>query len=92
MGEKGVGKLSQETPPPREGEPMGVDRQTIRQRQPDREKQTYRHADREKERQTDRQTDRQTGRQIDRQKERERGRDKKKKLNQNYFPADGTAF
>ena len=24
MGEKGVGKLSQETPPPREGEPMGV--------------------------------------------------------------------
>ena len=23
MGEKGVGKLSQETPPPREGEPMG---------------------------------------------------------------------
>ena len=25
MGEKGVGKLSQETPPPREGEPMGVD-------------------------------------------------------------------
>ena len=25
MGEKGVGKLSQETSPPREGEPMGVD-------------------------------------------------------------------
>ena len=24
MGEKGVGKLSQETPPPREGEPMGA--------------------------------------------------------------------
>ena len=24
MGEKGVGKLSQGTPPPREGEPMGV--------------------------------------------------------------------
>ena len=24
MGEKGVGKLSQETPPPREGEPMGM--------------------------------------------------------------------
>ena len=24
MGEKGVGKHSQETPPPREGEPMGV--------------------------------------------------------------------
>ena len=24
MGEKGVGNLSQETPPPREGEPMGV--------------------------------------------------------------------
>ena len=23
MGEKGVGKLSRETPPPREGEPMG---------------------------------------------------------------------
>ena len=27
MGEKGVGKLSRETPPPREGEPMGA--QTI---------------------------------------------------------------
>ena len=25
MGEKGVGKLSRETPPPREGEPMGAD-------------------------------------------------------------------
>ena len=25
MGEKGVGKLSPETPPPREGEPMGAD-------------------------------------------------------------------
>ena len=24
MGEKGVGKLSRETPPPREGEPMGA--------------------------------------------------------------------
>ena len=24
MGEKGVGKLSQETPPPHEGEPMGA--------------------------------------------------------------------
>ena len=24
MGEKGVGKLSQGTPPPREGEPMGA--------------------------------------------------------------------
>ena len=24
MGEKGVGKLSQETPPPREGEPKGA--------------------------------------------------------------------
>ena len=26
MGEKGVGKLSRETPPPCEGEPMGADR------------------------------------------------------------------
>ena len=26
MGEKGVGKLSRETPPPREGEPMGATR------------------------------------------------------------------
>ena len=25
MGEKGVGKLSRETPPPREGEPMGAE-------------------------------------------------------------------
>ena len=24
MGEKGVGKLNRETPPPREGEPMGA--------------------------------------------------------------------
>ena len=29
MGEKGVGKLSQETPPPREGEPMGVGKHLI---------------------------------------------------------------
>ena len=25
MGEKGVGKLSRETPPPREGDPMGAE-------------------------------------------------------------------
>ena len=29
MGEKGVGKLSRETPPPREGEPMGAQRDVI---------------------------------------------------------------
>ena len=29
MGEKGVGKLSRETPPPREGEPMGAERASI---------------------------------------------------------------
>ena len=30
MGEKGVGKLSRETPPPREGEPMGAKRRKLK--------------------------------------------------------------
>ena len=38
MGEKGVGKLSRETPPPREGEPMGAKR--ARQRERDRERES----------------------------------------------------
>ena len=29
MGEKGVGKLSRETPPPREGEPMGANHDKV---------------------------------------------------------------
>ena len=43
MGEKGVGKLSRETPPPREGEPMGAtERQTQTDTDSDRERERER--------------------------------------------------